>query len=211
MSSAQSINLGMLQLAMRTTQWGLLVLASLWFAACAAAPAAEPESDLLYFTYRGAGEPSLLAPDKLRQAIGSQAASEWGDLMLLHTTQPAAAILIDGAAAEHADAADLAQLYRQCVVLVFFNVYAPEVAGLVNAPSLMADGWMDGSDPYPGDFYIMVHRRASGSQGDCSGAGPSGSPGATGGLSQSNSQGSLNTPAEFEMFRQVLAFQLAQP
>lgn len=196
---------------MRTKQWGVLFLTSLWLAACAATPTAEPDSQLLYFTYRTNAESSLLAPGHLRQTLDTQATGEWGDLMQLHNAQPAAAILIDGAAAEHANAEELARLYRQCVVLVFFNLYAPEVAALVNAPSLAAGGWMDGSDPYPGDFYILLHRRASGSQGDCSGTGPSGQPGASGGLNQSRSQGQLSTQAEFDIFEQVLFLQLTQP
>ncbi|HRN51770.1 MAG TPA: hypothetical protein PK551_10705 [Anaerolineales bacterium] len=196
---------------MKMKQWGALFLTSLWLVACAATPAAEPDSNLLYFTHRMDADSSLLAPGHLRQTLGAQATGEWGDLMQLHTAQPAAAVLIDGAAAEHADADDLARLYRQCVVLVFFNLYAPDVAALVNAPSLLANGWMDGSDPYAGDFYILLHRRASGSQGDCSGAGPSGSPGATGGLSQGGSQGQLSTQAEFDTFEQVLTLELAQP
>lgn len=175
------------------------------------APAAEPQPRILYFSHRTDAQPGLLAPGHLHQALGAQPTGEWGDVMVLHQANPAAAIVIDGDAAQHADADDVANLYRRCVVLVFFNLYAPEIAQLLNAPHLLADGWMDGSDPYDGDFYILVHRQPSGSQGDCSGAGPSGPPGATGGLSQSGSQGQLSTQAEFDMFAQMLALQLTRP
>lgn len=185
-----------------------LLAASL--AACAQAPSAEPQSRILYFTHRTDAEASLLAPGRLRTALGAQAVGEWGDLLVLHAAQPAQAVIIDGAAAAQANADDIARLYRECVVLAFFNLYSPDVARLVDDPSVSWDGWMDGSEPQPGDFYIMVRRTASGSMGDCSGAGPTGGAGQPGGLGKSRSQYSLVSEEDFEVFVGVLTVELAQ-
>ncbi|UYN89780.1 MAG: hypothetical protein KIT08_00725 [Anaerolineales bacterium] len=185
-----------------------LLAASL--AACAQTPAAEPEARILYFTYRTDAEPGLLAPSRLRTALGVQAVSEWGDLMVLHASQPAEAVIIDGAAVAQVNAEDVARLYRECVVLAFFNLNAPEVAQLVDDPSVAHDGWMDGSEPYPSDFYIIVNRTASGSFGDCSGATPSASSYPQGGVGKGRSQYFLANEADFDIFVGVLITQLAQ-
>lgn len=175
---------------------------------CRPQPQASAPS-ILYFTTRTDAQPSQLAPGRLQVALGAQPVGEWGDLMLLHAAQPAKAILLDGAELAGVDAADVQALYRQCVLLGFFNVYAPQVAELLADASIAADGWMDGSQPYPGDFYIMVLRSASGSLGDCPGGDTA--PDATGGLAKSRSQGPLSTPAELDAWVQILTQQLTQP
>lgn len=166
---------------------------------------------ILYFTTRTDAEQTLLSPGSLHAALGAQAVGEWGDLLVLHAGHPAQAILIDGAALNAVHAEDLAALYRQCVVLAFFNVYAPEVAQLVNDPSVASEGWMDGSQPYPSDFYIIIQRTVSGSLGDCSDADPSGPIGSEGGMGKSRSQGELASPTDLEAFKQVLEGKLVQP
>lgn len=198
---------------MRANKLLVLVLAlAATLAACGPAPTAESEGPrILYLTTRTDSQQSLLAPGKLRAALGAQAVGEWGDLLMLHAAQPAQAIIIDGAAIAQVNSDELAALYRQCVVLAFFDLYAPEVAGLLNDPSIAYDSWMDGSQPYPGDFYIIVHRTVSGSQGDCTGAGPSAPPGATGGMGKSRSQYSLASEEDFAVFVGVLHTHLAQP
>ncbi|MCW5874524.1 MAG: hypothetical protein KIS88_07760 [Anaerolineales bacterium] len=200
---------------MRAIHWGVVFVVSLWLVACGQAQTPEMQGEpegprMLYFTQRTDGQPSLLAPGRLSAALGTQAVGEWGDLLMLHAAQPAQAILIDGAAVGQVNAEDLARLYRQCVVLAFFNLYSPEVARLVDDPSVRADGWMDGGEPYSGDFYIIVHRTVSGSQGDCTGAGPSGPLGATGGMGKSRSQYSLASEEDFAVFVGVLRTHLAQ-
>lgn len=183
-----------------------LLAASL--AACAQALAAEPEARILYFTHRTDAEPGLLAPGRLRAALGAQAVGEWGDLMVLHAAQPAEAILIDGVAVAQANADDIARLYRECVVLAFFNVYAPEVAQLVNDPSVSWDGWMDGSEPYPSDFFIIVHRRARTEQQSCA---ADALPSELTGLGKGRSQYSLASEEDFGVFVGVLTTDLNWP
>ncbi len=181
-----------------------LFVASL--AACAQAPTLELQPRILYFTHRTDAESSLLAPGRLRAALGAQAVGEWGDLLVLHAARPAQAIIIDGAAAEAASADDLAAFYRQCVVLVFFNMYSPDVALLVKDPTVRSDGFVDGTEPYPDDFYIILHRvgRHEG-QPECTGEIPVGE---FDGLSKSRAQDALETPADFEVFLAVLRLEL---
>lgn len=189
----------------------LLLLSALLAAsltACAQAPSAEPQARILYFTHRTDAEASLLAPGHLRQTLGAQAVGEWGDLMVLHRAQPADAIIIDGAAVAQANAEDLAALYRQCVVLAFFNLYSPEVARLVDDPSVRAGGWMDGSEPFPTDFYIMVQREARTDEETCA---ADALPSELSGLGKSRSQYSLASDADFEVFTGVLNTRLSDP
>lgn len=176
-------------------------------AACAQAPAAEPEARILYFTHRTDAEPGLLAPGRLRTALGVQAVSEWGDLMVLHASQPAEAIIIDGAAVAQVNAEDVARLYRECVVLAFFNLYSPEVARLVDDPSVRSDGWMDGSEPYPSDFFIIVHRRAHTEQQSCA---ADALPSELTGLGKGRSQYSLASEEDFGVFVGLLTTDLNQ-
>ncbi|UYN91545.1 MAG: hypothetical protein KIT70_09305 [Anaerolineales bacterium] len=183
-----------------------LLAASL--AACAQAPSAEPQSRILYFTHRTDAEASLLAPGRLRTALGAQAVGEWGDLMVLHAAQPAEAVIIDGAAAVQANADDLARLYRECVVLAFFNLYTPDIARLVNDPSVRGSGLMDGSEPHPGDFYMIVHRQA---RTDDEGCAADALPSELTGLGKGFSQHSMASEEDLEVFVGVMRTHLSHP
>lgn len=187
----------------------LLAILAACLAACSPPPTAAAESPrILYFTTRTDSQESLLAPGNLRAALGAQAVGEWGDLMVLHSAQPAGAILIDGASVDEVNADDLTALYRQCVVLAFFNLYAPEVSQLVNDPSVRSGGWMDGSEPYPSDFYIVVHRVARTADQACAADVPSSE---LSGLGKGFSQYSLASEEDFEVFVGVLTTHLTHP
>lgn len=65
-----------------------------------------------------------------------------------------------------ADSQCIKEAYRKGVLLAFFNVYAPDIVQLPGDPCIGEGGWMDGSDPYRSEFYVMVNRLVLGQSGD---------------------------------------------
>lgn len=189
----------------QTAFFALLLIALL--AACAQQPVTRPR--VVYLSARVNLPWDLLSPASLHTAFGAQAAANWSEALHLHTTDPLDALIVDASAASQIDPAELGWLYRHCVVLAFFNLYSPAVAELVQDPGIREGGWMDGSQPYPGDFYIIVHRQAPGALGDCNG--PDVLPGSFSqdGLTKSRSQHSLSSAADFRIFLNVFALELS--
>jgi hypothetical protein len=165
--------------------------------ACAQQPTASLR--IVYLTNRADLPWNMLSPASLHAALGARVASNWGDVLAVHAADPLDGLIIDANAAGQVDPEELGRLYRQCVVLAFFNLYSPAVAELVQDPSIRGGGWMDGSEPYPGDFYIIVHRQASDSLNGCNGGSPV----------SSRSQYSLGSIADFRIFLSVLRLGLA--
>lgn len=182
---------------------------ALLFILTACAPRPAVPSRIVYLTARGELPWQLLSAARLRSALGAQSVGSWAGVLALHAVQPLDGLIIDASAADQIDPAELSVLYRQCVVLGFFNLYSPTVAELIQDPSIREGGWMDGSQLYAGDFYIIVHRQASGSFGDCTGAAPSSSSYPQGGLGKSRSQYSLDSPADLQIFFEVFKLSLA--
>jgi hypothetical protein len=183
-----------------------LVLVAL-LAACAQQPAAGYR--IAYLSSRPNLPWDFLSLSSLRVALGAQSVQSWSEVLALHADEPLDGLVIDASAASQIDPAELGLLYRQCVVLAFFNLYSPAVAELVQDPTIREGGWMDGSQPYPGDFYIIVYRQASGSIGDCDGTQPTNSSSLQGGLSRGRSQYFLDTPADLQIFLEVFKRELA--
>lgn len=197
---------GYKRISMKVRALLVLFMAAGVLAACA--PSAAPGHRVVYLTERANLPWDLLSPASLRSGLGAEATSEWGDVVARHAAAPLDGLVIDGPAAALIDSDELSRLYRQCVVIAFFNLYSPDVAALLQDPSIRQGGWMDGSQPYPGDFYIIVHREAAASQGDCTGAGPTGILGQGGGLGKSLSQHSLSSAADLNILLNVFMLRL---
>jgi len=106
-------------------------------------------------------EESLLAPHRLEETLGVETVYTRAVVRGLNTNGALPeALLIHESALPVVDEAWLASIYRDGVVLVFFNVYAPELAHLLNDPCLIQRGFA--SEPYEGPFYVSVYRLALG-------------------------------------------------
>lgn len=106
-------------------------------------------------------EESLLAPHRLEETLGVETIYTRAVVRGLDTNGAfPEALLIHESALPVVDEAWLASIYRDGVVLVFFNVYAPELAHLLNDPCLIQRGFA--SEPYEGPFYVSVYRLALG-------------------------------------------------
>jgi hypothetical protein len=101
---------------------------------------------------------SLLESAHLQMSLGARSVNTWEQVPLLNRITPIDAILIHNSALSGVDSNWLGPAYKSGVVVVIFNTYAPELASLIGDSCILENGWMDGTDPYPGEFYIMVSR-----------------------------------------------------
>ncbi len=101
---------------------------------------------------------SFLKPAHLEMSLGAQTVNTWDQVPQLDRLAPIDAILIHNSALTEVDSNWLGSAYRNGVVVAIFNTYAPEFARLIGDSCMLENGWMDGTDPYPGEFYIIVSR-----------------------------------------------------
>lgn len=111
-------------------------------------------------------ELGALSPQSISSVTGAEVIHDWGELDELLSAGSIDALLVHPNALETIDPSSLRLLYDQGTVLVFFNVYSPVIVELVGDECISRDGWMDGSDPYEGDFYVIVSRLIQGSPED---------------------------------------------
>jgi hypothetical protein len=111
-------------------------------------------------------ELGVLSAQNISSVTGAEVIRDWSELDSLLETSPIDALLVHVNALETIDPSGISSLYDQGTVLVFFNVYSPTIADLVGDECISRDGWMDGSDPYEGDFYVIVSRLIQGSPED---------------------------------------------
>ncbi|HLD93241.1 MAG TPA: hypothetical protein VI703_03475 [Anaerolineales bacterium] len=114
------------------------------------------------------------------------------------------AVIIHSSAILEIEPSELTTMYDNGIVVAFFNLLSPVVEDLVNDSSIGENDWMDGTaEPMAGDFYLTVWHLTLCSNGDIF---PPACPG--GNQIESSSAGkaaeSLNSKADFEMFRNVL-------
>lgn len=161
-----------------------------------------------------AGE-RLLTPHRLEKTLGVETIHISDVVRGLDTNGAVPeALLIHESALPMVDEAWLASIYRNGVVLVFFNVYAPELARLLSDPCLIQRGFA--SEPYDGPFYVSVYRLALGEPQDvaalnaansCGGSSVAGvkSPAS---FSRGASSNSLDDQNAFASFAHVLQTQI---
>jgi hypothetical protein len=104
---------------------------------------------------------SPLAFENLEWVLGAQMAHSWAHVLVLDTLQPLDALLIHKNALSGVNREELRELYLRSVVIVVLNTYGPELAEILDLPRIAADNFA--SQPYPGDFYVMVSQRTQGS------------------------------------------------
>lgn len=108
----------------------------------------------------------LSSPQNIQQALGAELISDWSELLSLQNVGPIDALIIHDSAIGVVDPNALADMYDQGTVLAFFNTYSPTIADLTGDDCIARDGWMDGSDPYAGEFYIVVAKLVQGNPED---------------------------------------------
>jgi hypothetical protein len=109
---------------------------------------------------------SLLSPERMAQVLGTTFVSAGEIEGRVSSVSEIDGVIIHHSAISTVDPEWLGGLYQSGVVVAFINTWAPEVARLTGDACIGAGGWMDGSDPYPGDFYIAVSRLVINEQGE---------------------------------------------
>ncbi len=118
-----------------------------------------PEYRIVYLVAdRGMPPDNLLAPSRLEATLGARTVHTWGEVVTINRSGPVDALIIHDSSLSLVNQDWLAVAYRQGVVIAAFNLYAPALAELVKDPCIARDGWVSGTDPYPGLFYIIVSR-----------------------------------------------------
>ena len=100
---------------------------------------------------------SNASPSMLEQALGANITRSWNDVT---SDNGIDALVIHDSALPLVNQEQLAALYRQGVLISFMNLYAPEVAQLVDDPCIAKDGFA--SEEYSGEFYVMVYKSIKG-------------------------------------------------
>lgn len=127
------------------------------------------------------------------------------------------AIVVDLDSFESLPADAFQQVYQAGKVIAFLNAYAPEVEYLTGDRCIGMQGWMDGSDPYPADFYLIVAMKVTGSSEDVNtilnsamNGNCSETQGVAGdaGIYTSRSQNSISNAEEWRIFKEVLLFEV---
>lgn len=110
---------------------------------------------------------SIVVPSRLEEVLGANTVTSWNDVLEQNRRDPIEALVIHNSAISQVDKAWLTDAYRQGVVIAVFNVYAPTLAEMLDAPGVSSDGFA--SEPYPGEFYVIVSRLALGPPEDVAG------------------------------------------
>lgn len=127
-----------------------------------------PPTHMLYYIAEPAAveRKSLLSPERMAHVLGTTFVPAGEIEGLVSSVPEIDGVIIHHSAISTVDPVWLGGLYQSGVVVAFINTWAPEVARMTDDACIEADGWMDGSDPYPGDFYIVVFRRVINEQGE---------------------------------------------
>jgi hypothetical protein len=112
-----------------------------------------PDHRIVYLIADGAvAKNSVVAPEKLEATLGVQPVNRWDDVVSLDAAQSIDALIIHDSVLSQVNRHWIASAYERGVVIAVFNVYAPELAELVDDNCITKDGFA--SEPYPGDFYV---------------------------------------------------------
>jgi hypothetical protein len=116
-----------------------------------------PDYQIVYiFDQNAEMENSQITPEALREVLGAKEAASWDDVQSFDSQRQLDALLIHGDALSEIDQDWIRSAYRQGGVIVFFNIYAHEVAQILDDEEIIKDGFAD--EPYPGEFFLIVSR-----------------------------------------------------
>jgi hypothetical protein len=102
--------------------------------------------------------PSALAPT-IRTLFEPTEVKGWDFVAHLTPSTRIDSIIIDGTIPiKRINAEWVAWAYDHEVKIVALDRYTIELAEIVDDPSITADNWVTGDDPYPGHFYVAVSR-----------------------------------------------------
>lgn len=202
----------------------VLALALIWLLVAPQSPTqaagAEAQSHdgyrIVYMTSRGESG-DLLAPSSIAELFASENVVISGDLPELDFID---AIIVDVDTLDGLTAGFFKEAYQAGKVIAFLNAYAPDVQYLTGDACIGREGWMDGSDPYPSTFYLIVAMKVTGNSDDVSTilaqatgencSGMTAVEGVTGqaGIYTSRSQNSISGGEELRIFREVLLLEI---
>lgn len=114
-----------------------------------------PPYRIVYFSMEGTiPNDSPLAPSRLATILGARTVHNWSEIPKLDQSAPIDALVIHNSALPEVDNIWLVDTYQRGMTVATFNVYAPELAELLNDPCIAADGFA--SEPYPDSFYVIA-------------------------------------------------------
>jgi hypothetical protein len=120
-----------------------------------------PDYHIIYFLAAGSVErDSYASPERLETTLSAQTIYDWNDVVLLDAAQPIDALILHDSALSQVNQEWVASAYERGVVIAALNIYAPELAVWINDPCITRDGFA--SEPYPGDFFVIVFHRIFG-------------------------------------------------
>lgn len=146
--------------------WGPIILAVAILGLTATSAARSPSVTLpwkdspppyriVYFLANNAvPADSLLAESRLRATLGAQAVHHWDEVQRLDKSSPIDALIVHASVLSQVDQEWAMRAYQRGLVIAGFNIYAPELAALVNDPCIATDGFA--SEPYPGSFFVIA-------------------------------------------------------
>jgi hypothetical protein len=123
--------------------------------------ATPPDYRIVYLVNDPSVDTTTLSPSRLEAILGTHAVTSWEEVLSLDNVTPIDALIIHNSAISQVDSAWLSQAYRRGVVIAVFDVYASTLAEILDAPGITLDKFA--SEPYPGDFYIIVSQIEIGS------------------------------------------------
>ncbi|MQC26119.1 MAG: hypothetical protein DWG76_01535 [Chloroflexi bacterium] len=175
------------------------------------------DSNIVYFTTANENSGDLLSPANVQQTLNATVATTWSEVLDLNKRYSLDALILGEDIISEVNREELTQMYQDAVIIAVFNTYAPTLAQLVSDECIGKDGWMDGNDPYKGDFFIIVSKLFQGSlqaqqqlrnQNSCDVNSSFDNIEGYSGVYASKSQYELASAADFDVFAQVFLLEI---
>lgn len=197
---------------------GILAPKTLRHAAEVPAHEASEDFRVVYVSSRPADEEDLLTPNSIRDLLGAEVVSSWQEGVQAIDNGSYDAVLLDMEFLGNLSQNALAETYKSNAVIVFFNAYSPTVELLTGDSCIGQDGWMDGSEEYASDFYLMVAISIQGNLEDVGlieeqyacgvGNGDIKDVGGNASVYTSRVQNSISDREELKLFKKILMFEI---
>jgi hypothetical protein len=123
--------------------------------------------------------------------VGAQIVSDWEAVIDAYAAGNLDALILPSTAVDLVDPDQLSDLYRDGVLVIAFNTYAPTMAKILQDFTFNSGNWIDGSHVSQTDFFIMAVRQSR-----------------EDGASFSGAQNTIANLGEFDRFVSILALKL---
>jgi hypothetical protein len=157
----------------------------------ATSPAQFAQFDILMLSPTLESGDGLLSPAHLNQKVGAQIVSDWEAVTDAYAAGNLDALILPSATVDLVELDQLSNMYRDGVLIVAFNTYAPTMAKILQDYTFNSGNWINDSDVFQTDFFIMAVRQSR-----------------EDGASFSGAQNTIANLSEFDRFASILALKL---